>query len=1293
MLALLVMGVSNVFAQNVTIGPNNGSLVTGQAGGNTDDSGIKRGMSSLWRHEQLPLSMTTSDIANLTSAGELADPSCAIDVYNGNLILGAGQTQTFVVVSLPKGYRITGYKLVLQPNVYGNGIQLHSGKNSWDIGEDDTMCFYETPAWNTGSPYGENTHSNQLTCPDAIATATASDGRTTEMQNNNAENRAKEFTIERTAKQNADGSYDMTNQLHFFFAAATSARDQGRTRNTPYQYAVTIKSFMIYFTAEGTFDVEVTPVAVGTATDYVKSPFATSKMDLGAVNNTNNLYTYDYTGVRDIKAQMHLYQDNAYSTAGVPVNKTGANDPKNIYPLEIDGKGVYAFGNDTYFIEPPVEVFTQTGAAAPIGFRVVGAKFNCQYGTATSAQPINIPAGITISYGNHTKYYLNNHLDFVSTNDPFVWHEDEYGNIYTGSVENKVVDGKTVEVDNRQYLACFGDSEEERILSFSTAVTGAEAKWNLRIDSDNHLYYTDSQNHKFILNSRTIQEGSDNHNRGYLTVGASLNVASAATTGGTTTKTIPAFNPGSYTLTAYKADGETVAFTKTVNSAADEEVIPLTGLNNDALKFTISGLTSYTNDKGETINPQALVTVTLQLQALNPYIDNMKLVCENTPKEFQMSQTFTASDFRVSGGKFVFYIPKENEDDIMTFKFDNLYSHYGDNTYYDMTGTFNSRYSFVTSDYFTGNKGKNLYAATYDPDADYKTKVVTSTAGNIRFKFNNAEDLTAGGSGTKYLQEYLFDYDKYIGSEDPDTDEDGNPTGKTGNYIQCQLQASAKTEGYAKEGTFYVFTADETRYNIAPTTAWQHRSYAFYRMDIELQAKNFTPQLTWKELYKKTFYTGDGTTPLEKSMWGVKINTNPDDNGKQGYITLKRMMDAIDARTKDDVAAPKELDQILFVDGSELFAIIESKDAKFKDVEGHLGKNLLVFLPINNTSNLDNFAYLTSVADDGTKSFRAGNDIVITDKNPFFTPYDIQVDPAHYMEYSRAITPADGYSNVVNASILLPFTINMGTSGEYQSKDEDGKNLGSPFKLATMNKDKALSKKVEEYKNDTKGYFTHITGSSEANKPYIVTVMGKQNDKFNFHVRANGSTVKATGNPYATDYNSATSGVCEGTASTGYVDDVKYYLTPKGTFMGKEVMNASAASPAIFYFSKDCFVTTRTLGAGKSLKILPFRSYYEYPEPVASTSGAKMTSFRIVFGENNELDGTTGIDDVRKDADLAVIPGKGTITLMARVEKDVTIHAVNGITVDKCSLNAGETRTVAVPAGVYVINGVKMVVK
>ena len=84
--------------------------------------------------------------------------------------------------------------------------------------------------------------------------------------------------------------------------------------------------------------------------------------------------------------------------------------------------------------------------------------------------------------------------------------------------------------------------------------------------------------------------------------------------------------------------------------------------------------------------------------------------------------------------------------------------------------------------------------------------------------------------------------------------------------------------------------------------------------------------------------------------------------------------------------------------------------------------------------------------------------------------------------------------------------------------------------------------------------------------------------------------------------------------------------------------------------------------------------------------------FRIVFGENDE-DDTTGISAVQKNSNLAVIPGDGYITIMAKADSNVAIHTVNGMAVEKCNLRAGETRTVAMPSGIYVINGVKMVVR
>ena len=132
---------------------------------------------------------------------------------------------------------------------------------------------------------------------------------------------------------------------------------------------------------------------------------------------------------------------------------------------------------------------------------------------------------------------------------------------------------------------------------------------------------------------------------------------------------------------------------------------------------------------------------------------------------------------------------------MLTFTFSNLYSHYGDNTYY--TGTPDqtnetARYSFVTSKYFlpvsgnqdTGIEGvpvnDGLYDSNYSPNSNYLDKVFTSTAGNIRFKFNNAEDIGSSGSsssGNKYLIETPFTVTDYLGSADPDGSD------KTGQFI------------------------------------------------------------------------------------------------------------------------------------------------------------------------------------------------------------------------------------------------------------------------------------------------------------------------------------------------------------------------------------------------------------------------------------------------------------------------------------------------------------------------------
>ena len=1269
-------------AQNVTIGPDNGNLIVGQAGGNLDDSGIKRGLYSMWRHEQLALSMTTSDIANLTSAGELADPSCAIGKYNGKLILAAGQTQTFVVVSLPKGYRITGYRMVLQPNLLGENVRgphatrdfnmvYSAGTNDGTGNAANTkgeMAFYETPAWSSGCPYPgttNNTHSLQLDCSDALATATA-DGNDTRM--NPVDDADKEFVLTRMS-QSED---DMSNQLHFFFARSCS------------QYGVTIKSFELFFTAEGTFDADVAPVATGAATDYVTTPFTTSKMDVGAItlDDDTQIYNYDYTNVRDLKGYIHLYQDNTCAD-GYP--KTVPGGEKNIYPLDIDGQGAIAFGNDVFFMEPPTTIKTKTGWEQPIGFRIVGAKFEYKYGDAISASSISVANGLTI-YGRSR--YLNANLDFIAEDNDhpaYVWQLDEYGNIYTG------------EGDDRQYLACYGSSEQERIISLSSAATGAEAKWNLKIDNQNHLYYTDSQNHKFILNVVSRQEGSATHYRGYVTVGATNYLATANRKNGTHTVTIPGFTPGTYTLKIYDKTGNALATDPiTVNGKSDEGVYELTGLNNDAVKFEISGLAE---------GKQALVHVTLQLQALNPYINSMDIVCKDQPEKFQLRQTFTSSDFRVSGGKFVFYIPSDYRDQKMKISFDDLYSNYGDNTYYGETASKNnSRYSFVTSSYFKATP--DLYAASYSPNSpDYTTKIVTTTAGNVRFKFNNAENLGTGTTA-QYLQEYPFDPVAYVGYPNPDA------TGPaTGAYVKCELYAK-DVEGEANKGTYFVFTADETRYNIAPSTAWQHRYYAFYRMDIVLLVKNYVPDLKWTKIYDKTCYdVANVTYPNpdlnepqatvgKDSMWGLKLATTEAGpaTSDYGYLTYNSIITAINnGLDATNTNAPASKSQILYIDGSKLHSMVNSSvttgtgdaavttEVTLTDLKQGLADNALVFLPENTTSKLDNVAYELSGA------FYAGRDIVLTDGKPFYSPYLITVDAANEAIYKRTIQRADYDANIL-ASVVLPYSLSV-NNGVHTNPD------GTSFSLFKMTSaDLELDDQTQDpVHNYGVSYFEKVgVDNTLVNAPYMVNLdkETRESTEYSFAAIQQGATIVAT-----SDWEKRTAGggeykyLFKGSPVDGSceVPGGNLTLTPEGSYSGQ--IYDRAHSEAIFYFANNKFLNLyKLMNTKQYLYLYPFRAVYTFEGTYAPQSVQNLNGLNISFEKLGDTDGIIDRTSM-KVPDLAIRSGKGFIQVTSAKDQVVNVFSLNGTSYSRVSMNAGDSKTVALPAGVYVVNNVKIIVK
>ena len=1186
----------------------------------------------MWRHEQLPLTLTVSDDADLTTAGEISKPAGDLIAYErnatvGNKIVWAGGIpyDGFMVLSLPKGYRITGYRIVFLNNLNGRTVsQINAGTQNKVVYETPRGYDYSSPLAQTSTMGGTNSDTQ-------------------------------EYVIERTSNSETD----MGNQLYFRLV-----------HNHSNFFLLTIKSFEVWFTAEGTFPADVKPSEMGQARSVVSSPFQTSKIDLGEMKveekSGQTYFAYNYENVRDLTGYNTIYQSDAVAN-GVPAE---VSETKTIYPVKVDGENLYAFGNNTYFVETPVMVHTQTGLEAPVGYRIVGARFNYLWGTATQGgTQTKTNYYITYTSGG-TTYYLNDQLHF--TTNKFAWsYDSSTNNVYFGSG------------DNKRYLSCTGSGNNSPL-----TLSSENGSWyNLSV-SCNYIGWV---NYDYYLRG-TTDAGATVYNSRSNSYGAPNNAARV--TSETETETIPSFTPGTYTLNVYDKTGTTVEKTIDVTQSNAGGILELDGLNNDAVKFEITNLET---------GKQALVAITLDMQFLNPYIDKMNIVCHDPADQFTLTQTFTANDFKVAGGKFNFYVPEAKKDQLLTLTFSDLYSKYGDETYDHVANENpgNSRYSFVKSQHHnvlgddiysakTEAASATLESARLSSNQNIRTKV--STAGNIRFKFNNAEDLGNNQTGTGHLEETPFTLAGYLASTDPDAEEGETPA--QGQFINCQLKASDDTQ---KSGIYYVFTTDETRYNIAPTTAWQHRYYAFYRMDIELKAEDFNPIVTPVEVYDTTYYRDASDNRTYAPQYGVKLSTKETitiDDGEggtkqsKGYLTAGQIGYQLNQLKNSNSINP---DQILYIDGSELLSIVEIGDSTISGLKSVLGQNALVFLPENTSSTLDNFAFKTQ-----SGTFRAGNNIVITDKQPFFSPYDIQIDNANFAMYDRKITTAQN-GKVYNGTIVLPFTIDLNDDHQHvnQVKDENGKTIGAPFSLYTMANGKEL-KKVKEFDNEVVQFFEIFEGKeSEANKPYVVHVYGDgedQDSNHSFKVRCKGSLVVATGDPNAASFDNTKSGYFYNETAGGTYDGAPYSFKHTGTYRGYTFNNAGdpATKEQIFYFAEDCFYTSKTLRKNEPMYVQPFRSYYDY---TTTSSGAKLTKFRLAFSDIDEMGGTNGIDEIKRDVDLAVIPGKGAITLMARAQKDVTIHAVSGITVDKCSLNAGETRTVSVPAGVYVINGVKMVVK
>lgn len=1150
---------TNVQAQNVTIRANNGNMVASRPVGDTDyDIFFKCGGFASWQHEQLNMVLTVSDFTDLTENNQLANPAnnlfadgTHIQIAKGG---GASAYRTLASVSLPKGYRFTGYSIKFSK----------PGQTTKQL-EDNSQTFNSS---NTSATFGETdeTFGTYKTSASAARGGAA-------------------VTISR--QEMSDG--EMGNVLYFKLNGTQNDKDRA---------LITLESAEFFFTAEENYS-PVTPAgSISTPVSAVDVPFTTSKVDFGSIERKEydgvERYSYSSANVKDLDAKLVLFE------AGSTKNGEGIDGISgkvvDYKAGSISSSGGYfklnsgdANTEKVYYIETPTYVEVSNGEKVPVGYRITGAQFAY---TMSTGQTV---AYITYKQGN-TTYYLNTNGRFENTTTPTEWKVDDDGCIYSGST----------------YLGFTVSGFINRTYTFGTF--SSKPDYPLYVNNTNKRIYG---TYRGIMNTYTVYLQGSTGNAS-MTTGTS-NLASWSV------QTVTGDN--SYTLLVYDKEGKNPQEI-TVDSDNPSGTVSIGGLNNDAVKFGVKG-TGY-------------VQATLTLQALDPYLDRMNVVCQDeVQSSIRMHQTFTASDFSVNGGVFYFYLPKEALGHRVAITFEDLHSKYFDDTYTGGSITHTSRINFVKSAHYNafGASNNNIYSNDTEAANATLERLKVGTVGTQKFKFNNADEVgTSGGT----LQEYSFSLENYA--------KEG------GGFGEMKFTVSNDDQ----ELTRYVFTTDETRYNISPATATQHRAYAFYEMEVHVQSFLYEPKVEFKPVYSSTCFEGD----KNEAFYGVEI-TAPDGAGKPGYASTNKIFEKINAAItakKDDFGntdCPADAKHILYLDFSKLLGVYQVADATHSSMDDYSADNAancLIFLPKGSSAPNNNVA-----AQLESGEFKAANNIVLTDKQPFYSPYDILVDGANTAQYKRQITWATQGKNTLQ-TLLLPFTLKVTNNGVHEEDNGVKFTLNKMKASNCLSIDHAEDANAENFK--AKAYFEPITDeASSANVPYMVEVTsaptGEDKD-YPFTITQRGATIKATTSMDKDNY------LFKGETASGTINGASYSFQNQGSYSGKEL----TAADGYFYYAGGMYLNSKNIRPEVSKKLLmyPFRAYYSY----TGGGSAKMGFMEIVFGENE----TSGIDALARES--------------VAIDENAPVYDLQGRMIAP-SMKALAGQKLA--RGMYVVNGVKIIVK
>lgn len=1163
---LLTVGMAAA-AQTVSISPKTGNVISVAS---YEDESHRDNFGGVWVHNQLPMTLITSDESTLTAAGLMkvhANNVSAIEKENKlTFISGQGSIVNHMSLSLPKGYRFTSYKMVINSN-------------------DDSPVV--------------------TTLKEMDASFT-----TVHASVSIKKKGSKGVTMQRTSMNNSD----MGNILYF----KQDHADAGYGNST-----IDVVSFVVTFECTDKFNesLQAKPDAFKGAVSCLALPFLTNRVDYGPIEKqTVNHYTsfkYDYNNIKDLEADFLLYDEK-----GVVGGTAVADTPGDGSIVSVSNDGQFTFiglKNNTYWLETPTDALTENGKSIPVGYRIVGARLVY----ANSAKDVDFKKGDQIYITDGNGRYMDSYLKF--TPNKVVWTYDTNGKVYTkrGKSTYYLAHKYTTNNNKRSYYL--------DVTTFSWNAAKYNTKGlNLFIGSGAETYF---------VSCNADGEGVYNYTQGMAVV-VNTNTTEASSTG--------------FTIKIFDKTGTSVVHEGQASAEHPEGELVLEKINNDAIKLQIDGL-----EEGQ----KAFVCFQVQLEALNPYIDKMDITCTQPSGEQALKKQYLADDFTIgTDGKVDFGVPSNFGATDLKFAFDGLHSKSADETYPGGQVGEYSRYHFVKSDYYN-LIGENLQAHRSDAADYYCTKKVrVDVAGDKAFYCNNSDKFKAGstGSGTFYYEEYRYTNAAY------------NTQGG-----QWKEMVANSGDDYVKR---YIVVCDETRYNIAPTTTPRHAIYAYYSTDLKLTTVDYTPEITYTKVYDdavipagpdKNYYVGATLRLRDKAGSLLPEGT--------GYAFTKQIIDQIN---NDIVAhktnAPVDAKHILYFDASKVNSLLFSSNnaewGQLEDLKLDLAKNALIFLPTGVTDNHDNVASKSLSGDD----FIADNNIVLEDQWPFFSPYDIRINAANEVSYKRFVANNNDTKKWV--SIVLPFTVAVDTeTGQYTNEDDK-----CDFTFYQMNAENAFSKPNSSgIFTDIDAHFSPCTGveTTQPNNAYIVRIdraeMTEKDAKLMFILRQRGSTIVKT--PMGR--------TIPGTASSGTIDGQNMVLTPQATFSGAEVDKTKG----IFYFNKDKFVSSLALDMSNTVKVLPFRSYYDCTG--MSTGKRNIRYINISLEPNNT---TTDIQEVTSkatNAGFVFSSQAGQLTVKATKDLRVNVRNVSGQTIDVKALKAGESHSVKLPSGIYVVNGTKVMVR